>query len=163
MYLSNFFKLGRLGFGRMVDDGTWFIANQERPLVLDVHRTVVGDVDVSCDFRIVQNAAKIDCLLLKLQIGEVDLTTESYVVLWRKWRCYDGSYWRPTTLKYVFIKYWSSSSSKVLQWLYNSQNHVGNFCHCHLHQICFHWRWFNWMNSFFLFFYLQKKIHKQKS
>ena len=59
----------------MVDDGARFIANQERPLVLDVHRTIISDVDVSRDFRIVQNAAKINRLLLKLQIGEVDLTT----------------------------------------------------------------------------------------
>lgn len=65
----------------MVDDGAWFIPNQERPLVPDLHGAVVGDVYIAGHLCVIQDTSKVHHRLLKVQIGEVHLSTESYVVL----------------------------------------------------------------------------------
>lgn len=64
-----------------VDDSARLIANQEGPLVPDLHRAVVGDVYVAGDLCVIQDTAKVYHRLLKVQIGEVHLSTESDVVL----------------------------------------------------------------------------------
>ena len=72
------FWLGREG-QRVEHDGS--LGFKERPAVVDRHRAVVDDVDVACDLGVVQDAAKVDLHLLEGQVGEVNLSSQTDVVL----------------------------------------------------------------------------------
>lgn len=54
---------------------------QERPLVLDRHRTVVGDVDVTRHLRVVEDASKVDDVLLEGQVWKINLSFEGDIIL----------------------------------------------------------------------------------
>ena len=70
-----------LWLGPRVEDGDGLVVDEERPFVVNVHRTGVGDVDVAGDFSVVQNASKINLTLLKAQVRKVNLATEGYLIL----------------------------------------------------------------------------------
>ena len=57
------------------------MVDEERPPVLHVHGAVVGDVHVPCHLGVVQDAAEVDGGLFKRQVWEVDLTSQSNVIL----------------------------------------------------------------------------------
>lgn len=46
-----------------------------------LHGAVVGDVDVACHLRVVQDAAKVQGCFLELEVGEVHLPSQSNVIL----------------------------------------------------------------------------------
>ena len=47
----------------------------------NLHWAVVGYVDVACHLCVIENAAKINSRFLKLQIGEINFSSQSHVIL----------------------------------------------------------------------------------
>ena len=64
----------------LLKDGVGFVSNEERPSILDVHGGVVGHADVTRDFRVVEDATKVDDRVVKLQIGEEHFTAQVHPI-----------------------------------------------------------------------------------